>query len=138
MFITFVYCLFIYFMAEINIKFHILSFGIYAPWNFLQDWILVFGQKSLVQWKNDIHKHTYIELIAKLRTKKDDMSIKKDKNRKKIKTNKNKKRQRDCVVLYIFVFSQHENLTYSYIRSMTTWHIKIKDINVDANNVFLE
>jgi hypothetical protein len=40
---------------------------------------------------------TYIELIAKLRTKKDDMSIKKDKNRKKIKTNKNKKRQRDCV-----------------------------------------
>jgi hypothetical protein len=54
----------------------------------------MYGQKSLVQWKNDIHKHTYIELIAKLRTKKDDMSIKKDKNRKKIKTNKNKKRQR--------------------------------------------
>jgi len=69
-----------------------------------------------------------------LRTKKDDMTIKKEKTEKKRK----KKRQRYCVGLYIFVFSQHENLTYSYIRSMTTWHIKIKDINVDANNVFME
>jgi hypothetical protein len=58
------------------------------------------------------------------------MTIKKEKTEKK--------RQRGCVGLYIFVFSQHENLTYSYIRSMTTWHIKIKDINVDANNVFME
>ena len=73
-----VYCLFIYFMVKTNIKFHILSFGIYALWNFLRpDWILVFGQKSLVQWENNTHKHTYIELIARLRTKKDDMTIKK-------------------------------------------------------------
>ena len=94
MFITFIYCLFIYFMAKTNIKFHILSFGIYAPWNFLrQDLILVFGQKSLVRWENDTHKHTYIELIARLRTKKDDMTIKKEKTEKK--------NQRDCMSLYI-------------------------------------
>jgi len=65
-------------MAKANIKFHILSFGIYVPWNVLRaDWILVFGQKSLVQWENDTHKHTYIERIARLRTKKDDMIMKK-------------------------------------------------------------
>ena len=74
-----------------------------------------------------------------MRTKKDDMTIKKEKTEKKKKKKKKKKKsQRDCVSLYIFVFSQHDNLTYSYIRSMTTWHIKIKDINVDANKVFLE
>jgi hypothetical protein len=107
MFITFIYCLFIYFMAKTNIKFHILSFGIYAPWNFLiKDWILVFGQKSLVQWENDTHKHTYIELIARLRTKKDDMTIKKEKTEKKDK---------EVVWAYTFLFSLSTKILPTHI-----------------------
>ena len=108
MLITFVYCLFIYFMAKTNIKFHILSFGIYAPRNFLrQDWILVFGQKSLVQWENDIHKHTYIELIARLRTKKDDMTIKKEKTEKK--------KDKEIVWVYTFLFSLSTKILPTHI-----------------------
>ena len=115
MFITFVYCLFIYFRAT-HIKFHILSSWINAPWNSLRpDWILGFGHKSLVQWEKNTHKHTYLEHIARLRTKKDEM----EKKCQKIK------RQRDGMSLYIFVFPQHEKCTYSYIRRMTTTLIRM-------------
>jgi hypothetical protein len=126
MFITFVYCLFIYFRAT-HIKFHILSSWINAPWNSLRpDWILGFGHKSLVQWEKNTHKHTYIEHIARLRTKKDEME-------KKMSKNKKTKRWHEfihfCIPsarkMYLLIYSKDDDHTHSYVGSKNTTYIHI-------------